>query len=90
MSKRVVRLIGLVLAVCAHSAFGCSCSNSTPIQRTSERYREGAVFTAHVIQVVGRIYDFKNEPRRMSSQVLAVVKDRYWGFAVVLAEGCSS
>jgi hypothetical protein len=37
------------------------------------------VFTAHVIQLVGRIYDFKSEPKRMSSQALAVVKDRYWG-----------
>ena len=71
--------IVLWLLVSVNVAFGCECANGTPIQRTSERYRDRAVFTAHVIQLVGRIYDFKSEPKRMSSQALAVVKDRYWG-----------
>lgn len=44
---------------------------------TSERYRGRAVFTAHVVQLMGRIYNW--DGKRMSSQVLAVVKERYWG-----------
>jgi hypothetical protein len=92
MFRRVALIVGIVLVACAHPAFGCSCSNDRPIQSTSDWYRDRAVFTAHVIQVVGRIYDFKNEPRRMSSQALAVVKDRYWGLPwywpkVVLLDG---
>jgi hypothetical protein len=58
-------------------AFACSCSNSTPIQETSERYSDRAVFTARVIQLMGRRYDF--DGKRMSGQVLAVVKERHWG-----------
>jgi hypothetical protein len=69
--------IALMMAFSSSLAFGCSCSNSTPIQRTSERYRERAVFTAHVVQLMGRIYNF--DGKRQSSQVLAIVKERYWG-----------
>jgi hypothetical protein len=74
----------------AQSAFGCSCSNSTPIQSTSESYRERAVFTAHVVQLMGRIYTF--DGKRMSSLVIAVVNERYWGLPwywprIVLLDG---
>lgn len=93
MSKSAAPII-LWLLVCVNVAFGCECSNSTPIQQTSAHYRDQAVFTAHVIQLVGRTYDFKNEPRRMSSLALAVVKQRYWGLPwywprIVLLDGGS-
>lgn len=35
------------------------------------------MFTAHVVQLMGRIYNW--DGKRLSSQVLAVVKERYWG-----------
>jgi hypothetical protein len=85
-------LVTVLLSAGLSSAFGCSCSNSTPIQQTSERYGESAVFSAHVIQLVGRIYNFRSQPKRMSSLALAVVKDRYWGLPwywpkIVLLDG---
>lgn len=91
MSKSAAPII-LWLLVCVNVAFGCECSNSTPIQQTSAQYRDRAVFTAHVIQLVGRTHDFKNEPRRMSSSAFAVVKQRYWGLPwywprIVLLDG---
>ncbi len=91
MSKGVAPVI-LWLLVSVNVALGCECSNSTPIQQTSAQYRDRAVFTAHVIQLVGRTYDFKNEPRRMSSSAFAVVKQRYWGLPwywpkIVLLDG---
>src|SRR5215471_3891383 len=58
-------------------AFGCSCSNSTPIQHSFDRYRDRAVFTAHVVPLMGKVYNW--DGRRRSSQVLAIVKERYWG-----------
>jgi hypothetical protein len=71
-------------------AFGCSCSNSTPIQQTSERYRERAVFTARIVQLVGRTYNW--DGKKSSSLALAVVHHRYWGLPwywpkVVLLDG---
>jgi hypothetical protein len=72
-------LAALLLTGCSASfAVGCSCSNTTPIQKTYEHYRERAVFTAHVVQLMGKVY--KWDGKRLSSQVLAVVKHRYWGF----------
>ena len=77
MTASRATLVALLLVSSSSLAFGCSCSNSTPIQKTSERYRERAVFTAHVVQLMGRIYNFGG--KRQSSLVLAVVKERYWG-----------
>lgn len=90
MPKCRVTLVALLLVFSSSLAFGCSCSNSTPIQRTSEKYRDRAVFTAHVVQLMGKIYNW--DGKRLSSQVLAVVKDRYWGLPwywpkVVLLDG---
>ena len=73
-SRTVVATLLLFSSV---AAFACSCSNSTPIQYSVERYRERAVFTAHVVQLMGRVYNWHG--KRMSGLVLAVVKDRYWG-----------
>lgn len=67
--------ISVLFASCV--AFACSCSNSVPIQKTSERYTNRAVFTARVVQLMGRVYDFRG--KRMSGQVLAIVKQQYWG-----------
>jgi hypothetical protein len=67
----------MILVLCPSLALACSCSNNTPIQKTSERYKERAVFTAHVVQLMGRVYNW--DGKRLSSQVLAVVRDRYWG-----------
>jgi hypothetical protein len=90
MSKWQTAFVILLSFLCPHSSWACSCSNSIPIQGTSDRYRERAVFTAHVMQLMGRIYNF--EGKRMSGQVLAVVRERYWGLPwywpkVVLLDG---
>ena len=77
MTASRATLVALLLAFSSSLAFGCSCSNSTPIQKTSEHYRDRAVFTAHVVQLMGRIYNFGG--KQQSSLVLAVVKERYWG-----------
>jgi hypothetical protein len=58
-------------------AFCCSCSYGPPIQQTSERERERAVFTARVVQPIGRMYNWNGE--RLSDMVLAIVHERYWG-----------
>lgn len=52
-SRPVIRrwyssLAVLLVIFSLRSAFGCSCSNNTPIQPASDRYRDGAVFTAHI------------------------------------------
>lgn len=60
-----------------HLAFGCSCSNTVPIQKTADRYSDRAVFTAHVTQLMGRVYNW--DGKRQSGQVLAVVRQRFWG-----------
>lgn len=70
-------LTALLLLCSSSLAFGCSCSNSTPIQYSMDRYRERAVFTAHVVQLVGKVYSW--DGKRLSSQVFAIVKERYWG-----------
>jgi hypothetical protein len=87
--RRGLILIFLIV-FCSSVACACSCSNYTPIQRTYERYSERAVFTARVVQFTGPVYDFAGE--RSSSQVLAVVRHRYWGLpwywpSVVLLDG---
>jgi len=67
----------LVFLFLTSPAFCCSCGNSTPIQKTAARYQERAVFTAHVVQLIGNIYDW--DGKRLSDRVLAVVHQRYWG-----------
>jgi len=74
-------LRGLVVAVVffcpTYSALCCSCSFGPPIQKTSERERERAVFTARVVQPLGRIYNW--DGKQLSDMVLAVVHERFWG-----------
>jgi hypothetical protein len=70
-------LVAVILAFSSSLAFGCSCSNSTPIQKSYVGYRDRAVFTAHVVQLMGRVHNWSG--KRMSDQVLAVVHERYWG-----------
>ena len=69
--------IGLVISFSAVLALACECSNNVPIQTTSERYRERAVFTAHVFHLVGRTGNWKGI--RYGTLALAVVRKRYWG-----------
>jgi len=83
-------IVVLLLIFSSCLAFGCSCSNNTPIQETNARYRDRAVFTAHVVQLMGRVYNW--DGKSLSSQVLAIVKERYWGLPwywpkVVLLDG---
>lgn len=86
-----VFLLFFSLAI-APSALACSCSNNIPIQKSSPRYTSPghAVFTARVVALIGRIDLF--DGKRSSSQVLAVVRQRYWGLPwywpkVVLLDG---
>jgi hypothetical protein len=69
-------IVACFLLVAASLAYPCSCSNSTPIQRTSERYQDRAVFTAHVLGWLG---SHKGNGQLWSDRVLAVVHERYWG-----------
>jgi len=90
MHLRSAVVISLIATFWSALALGCSCSNSTPIQRTSDRYRERAVFTARVIQLMGRTNSWNGT--RYSRQALAVVHERYWGIPwfwpkVVLLDG---
>ena len=76
---RVLRLVVVAVAFLfvVSSAFCCSCSFGPPIQKTSERGRERAVFTARVVQPLGGTSNWDGE--RVSEMVLAVVHERYWG-----------
>jgi hypothetical protein len=56
----------------------CSCANYTPVQKTMESYAQRAVFTARVVQSIGRVYN--SGGNRSSERVIAVVERRYWGF----------
>jgi hypothetical protein len=90
MHIRSAVVITLIVIFSSVVAFGCRCSNSTPIQMTSERYRERAVFTARVVQLMGRTNN--RNGTRYSGQALVVVHDRYWGLPwywpkVVLLDG---
>jgi hypothetical protein len=58
-------------------AFCCSCSYGPPIQKTLQRERERAVFTAHIVQPIGEIDN--QDGQRLSNRVLAIVLERYWG-----------
>ena len=76
--KRWRAIAALVLLVFPlRSASACSCSNNTPIQASSDRYRDRAVFTAHIVQLMGRINNW--DGKRFSGQALALVNKRYWG-----------
>jgi len=74
---RAVIVAALVFPFSVSFAFCCSCSNSTPIQKTSERYQERAVFTAHIVQSIGGVSNW--DGKRVSGRVLAVVHERHWG-----------
>jgi hypothetical protein len=83
-------VLALLLSFLSPLAFSCECSNNTPIERNLEHYRERAVFTAHVLQVIGRPYE--RDGKRYSDLVLAVVHQKYWGLPwywpkIVLLEG---
>ena len=73
------RLAFLALFVISGSSLAAasSCSNNTPIQRTAAYYKDRAVFTARVAQLMGTIYNF--DGKRYSDMALAVVHRRYWG-----------
>jgi hypothetical protein len=69
--------ISVLFLIGSSLASACSCSNSTPIERTqTTRYGEGAVFTARVVQAIG---GYSIDGRRSSTRVIAVVQRRYWG-----------
>jgi hypothetical protein len=90
MPIRGVSGIVLVTIFSSALAFGCRCSNGEPIQRTSERYRERAVFTAHIVQLMGRTYN--QDGKRYSGKALAIIHERYWGLPwfwpkIVLLDG---
>src|SRR5882724_6817148 len=77
MQMRCTFFVGLAMMFWSAWAFGCSCSNGNPIQKTGDRYGERAVFTARVIQLMGRTGTWNGT--RQSQQALAVVHERYWG-----------
>jgi len=90
MPMRNAAVIALFATLASAMAFGCSCSNGTPIQSTAERYRERAVFTARVVQLMGRTHNW--DGKQYSSLALAVVQERYWGLPwywpkIVLLDG---
>jgi hypothetical protein len=72
-----VAIVAFLFLFTSPFALCCSCSNNTPIQNTAERYRENAVFTAHVVELIGKTYDW--DGKQLSERVLAVVKEQYWG-----------
>ncbi len=83
-------IIVLVVTFSSPLVFGCSCTNSTPIQKTSQSYRNRAVFTARIVQLMGKTYNW--DGKRYSSQALAIVHERYWGLPwywpkIVLLDG---
>ena len=74
----VRRAVILVAFIALSSSLGnaCTCGpNYTPVQRTDERYAEKAVFTAHVVQSIGGIYNLDGV--RSSDRVIALVLLRY-------------
>lgn len=77
MATRGVVTLILIAVFSPSLASGCSCSNGTPIQRTSEEYKDRAVFKARVVQLMGRTHGW--DGARYSGQALAVVQERYWG-----------
>jgi hypothetical protein len=81
--------ISAILLLCSSLASACSCSNSTPIQKTDPGYSNRAVFTARVVQLMG---GFDLNGKRSSIRVIAVVHHRYWGLpaywpSVVILDG---
>lgn len=76
--RRAVILVAF-MALSLSLGNACTCGpNYTPVQRTDERYAEKAVFTAHVVQSIGGIYNLDGV--RSSDRVIALVHHRYWGF----------
>jgi len=90
MSSRGDANLTLVFVLCTFPALACSCANYTPIQASYEGYRERAIFTARVVQLLGPAYHW--DGKRSSSMVLAIVHHRYWGLpwywpAIVVLDG---
>ena len=92
MRVPLIATVALLVTFGTSSAVACSCSNSTPIQKSYARYTdpEHAVFTARIVQLVGKIYNW--DGKRESSLALAVVHQRYWGLPwywpkIVLLDG---
>lgn len=70
-----ISFVGFAL-LCA-SAFGCSCYNGTPLQRNNARYANEAIFTAHVVKLVGKVSTVNGH--RYSDKVLVRVTHEEWG-----------
>jgi hypothetical protein len=65
------------LFVAAPLGYCCSCSNNIPVQRSLERYRDRAVFKAHILGWLG---SGDRNGHRMTDRALAIVREQYWGF----------
>ena len=63
--------------ICASAASGCSCSNTTPIERNHPSYSERAVFIARTVQLTGKVYNIN--VKRVSSRAAEVIRHGYWG-----------
>jgi hypothetical protein len=72
---RRIAVVAFLLALSSPLAMACSCINHTPIQPAF--YSGRAVFTARVIQLMGRAWTWPG--LRASTRVLAVVHHQYWG-----------
>jgi hypothetical protein len=67
----------LIAVLGSSMAVACSCSNRVPLQKGHSQYRERAVFTAHVIQLMGNV-GIRNG-KQHSRMAIAVVRERFWG-----------
>jgi hypothetical protein len=90
-SLRMKSCLAAVLLSSA-AALACSCSNNVPVQRNLPRYAEKAVFTARIIQLVGRKANGWRQYPSYSTLALAEIKTEYWGVPklwprVVLLDG---
>lgn len=77
MLIRKTVLLALFTFFCSTPAAASSCSNNTPIQKTAAYYKDRAVFTARVVQLMGKIDNW--DGKQYSEMVLAVVNRRFWG-----------
>jgi hypothetical protein len=74
---RCIIALTLLAALVSPMAVACSCSNVFPIQKGLAKYRDRAVFTARVIQLIGKVGTFHGQ--RYSRMALAVVREHFWG-----------
>jgi hypothetical protein len=72
-----ITLVAVLVVFGSSLLHACECSNSTPIQKTLEKYSDRAVFTARVVHVIGRVAEWQG--KRYSDVTLAVVHTRHWG-----------